>query len=136
MLPELLGALIILSFAAVALHNHGNHVCIKHTIERLDMSVQAQINAVVAQLHKAKNEIVGKLEEATAGVHAQFVAAGVEEPDLSALTAIAQQLDDLVPDVAEEGTEEVEDTDDAEELEWQHRPAVHPETNEDEEPAE
>ena len=94
MLPYIAGIAALIYIAAL---HYGTHV----TIERFAMSVQDQIDAVVAQLAKAKDEIVGKLEEATAGVEAQFVAAGVENPDLSALTAIAQALDDLVPDAAE-----------------------------------
>jgi uncharacterized protein YPO0396 len=99
----LLGVLIVLCSAALALD-------IRFFLERFSMSVQDQINAIVAQLHKAKDEIVGKLEEATAGIQAQLVDAGVAETvDLSALAAIARQLDDLVPDAAvDEASEEDE----------------------------
>lgn len=72
-------------------------------IERHHMSTQAAINAVVAQLHKAKDELATKLEAATLNILGQLTDAGVvEEIDLSALTAIAQQLDDLVPDTTNE----------------------------------
>lgn len=56
--------------------------------------LQVALDAVVAQLAHAKDEIVaeiGKLEAA--------VSAG-ETPDLTALKAVAQSLDDIVPDVA------------------------------------
>jgi hypothetical protein len=96
----LLGVLIVLCSAAVALDN-------RFFLERFSMSVQDQINAIVAQLHKAKDEIVGKLEEATAGIQAQLVDAGVAETvDLSALAGIAQALDDLVPDVDQTSEED------------------------------
>ena len=74
---------------------------------RIEMAQQDIIDGIVAQLTKAKNEIVGKLEEATSGVQAQLVAAGVEDQvDLSALTGIAQALDDLVPDAEVEAVVE------------------------------
>lgn len=54
--------------------------------------------AVVAQLGKARGEIVGKIEDLTAALEA----AQVEDPDVtqavSDLKAAAQGLDDLVPD--------------------------------------
>jgi hypothetical protein len=104
----LLGVLIVLCSAALALDN-------RFFLERFSMSVQDQINAIVAQLHKAKDEIVGKLEEATAGIQAQLVDAGVaEEVDLSALAGIAQALDDLVPDAAvDEAVDEASEEDEA-----------------------
>jgi hypothetical protein len=69
---------------------------------RIKMSVQDAVDAVVAQLSKAKGEIVTKLEAAQADLQAQVDAAGVaDQVDLSALTAIAQQLDDIVPDSVE-----------------------------------
>jgi hypothetical protein len=104
----LLGVLIVLCSAALALDN-------RFFLERFSMSVQDQINAIVAQLHKAKDEIVGKLEEATAGIQAQLVDAGVaEEVDLSALAGIAQALDDLVPDAAvDEAVAEASEEDEA-----------------------
>jgi uncharacterized protein YPO0396 len=69
---------------------------VKH-MERISMSdTQDAVNAVVAQLGKAKNEIVEKI----ADVQAQLDAAQVptEAVDLSALTEAAQALDDIVPD--------------------------------------
>lgn len=69
------------------------------TAERHHHMTQAAIDALVAQLAKARDEIVTKLEQATTNVEAQLVEAGVaEQVDLSALTAIAQALDDIVPD--------------------------------------
>lgn len=67
---------------------------------RIIMSTQEVIDAVVAQLTKAKGELVGKLEATQRELQAQVDTAGVSDKvDLSALTAIAQELDDLVPDV-------------------------------------
>jgi hypothetical protein len=69
------------------------------------MSAQDSINAVVAQLGKAKAEIVAKI----ADVQAQLDAASVpaEQVDLSALTAAAQALDDVVADAPVEVPVEV-----------------------------
>jgi hypothetical protein len=66
------------------------------TLGRSLMSTQDNINAVVTQLGKAKDEIVAKI----ADVQAQLDAANVpaEVVDLSALNAAAQALDDVVPD--------------------------------------
>lgn len=91
-------ALIIKTVRSV--HNHIiEHVDrLSKRLERVvDMSVQDSINAVVAQLGKAKGEIVAKI----ADVQAQLDAASVpaEQVDLSALTAAAQALDDIVADV-------------------------------------
>jgi hypothetical protein len=69
---------------------------ITQQIGRLTMSTQEAIDAVVTQLGKAKTEIVAKI----ADVQAQLDAANVpaEVVNLSALTAAAQALDDIVPD--------------------------------------
>ena len=66
------------------------------TIERLAMSTQESVDAIVVQLGKAKDEVVAKI----ADVQAQLDAAAVpaEVVDLSALSAAAQALDDVVPD--------------------------------------
>lgn len=58
--------------------------------------VQDAVDAVVAQLAKAKAEVVGKI----ADVEAQLAAASVpaEVVDLSGLKAAAQALDDVVAD--------------------------------------
>jgi len=66
------------------------------TIGRLNMSTQESIDAIVTQLGKAKDEVVAKI----ADVQAQLDAAGVpaEQVDLTALTAAAQALDDVVAD--------------------------------------
>lgn len=62
-------------------------------IERFIMSeVQDAVDAVVAQLGKARAEIVAEI----ANLEAQ-IGAG-EAPDLTALKAAAQALDDVVPD--------------------------------------
>ena len=68
-------------------------------ITTMSDSTQQSIDAVVAQLTKSHQELSAELAKATADINDQIAAAGVEV-DLSALTSIAQQLDDLVPDVA------------------------------------
>ena len=74
---------------------------VMHTIDALDklrekiVSTQDSINAITAQLVKAKAEIIAKL----ADVQAQVDAAGVaDQVDLGPLTDIAQALDDVVAD--------------------------------------
>jgi len=66
------------------------------TIGRLHMSTQESIDAVVAQLGRAKDEVVQKIQD----VQAQLDAANVpaEVVNLEALNAAAQALDDIVPD--------------------------------------
>lgn len=62
------------------------------------MATQDTINAVVAQLGKAKDEILAKI----ADLNVQIADAGVEDVvDTSELTAVAQALDDIVPDAPE-----------------------------------
>ena len=62
------------------------------------MSTQETVNAVVAQLAKVKDEIVGKI----ADLNVQIEDAGVADVvDTSELTAAAQALDDIVPDAPE-----------------------------------
>lgn len=61
---------------------------------------QDAVDAVAAQLGKAKAEIVSKIDDLEAQV-----AAG-ETPDLTALKAAAQALDDVVPDAVDEPVEE------------------------------
>jgi len=81
------------------------------------MSTQAAVDAVVDQLFKAKGEIVqakGELVAKLVDLQAQLDAAGVaEEVDLSGLQAVAQALDDIVPDeivvVEDEDEEDEED---------------------------
>jgi 3'-phosphoadenosine 5'-phosphosulfate (PAPS) 3'-phosphatase len=73
--------------------------------ERHTMSTQESIDAIVAQLAKAKDEILTEV----ANIQAQLDDAQVEEVDLSGLTAIAQALDDLNPEIPTE----VETTDEA-----------------------
>ena len=90
-------------------------------LERLIVtSQQSTIDALVAQLQKAHTEIVDRLNTAHDDIAAQLAGAGVaaETVDLSALTAIAQALDDLTPDPvvdAEEDDVEVDDETDADE---------------------
>jgi hypothetical protein len=66
----------------------------------INLSTQDTVNAVVAQLGKAKAEVIAKLAE----VQAQLDAVGVtpEAVDLSALVAAAEALDAIVPDVVAE----------------------------------
>lgn len=63
--------------------------------EQMHMSQQDAVDAVVAELGKAKTEIVGKIADLQAQIDAGVPA---EQLDLSALTAAAQALDDVVPD--------------------------------------
>lgn len=57
-----------------------------------------KLTAVTAQLSKARNEVVGKIDELTAALEA----AQVDDPDvaqaLSDLQTAAQQMDDVVAD--------------------------------------
>ena len=76
---------------------------VMHTIDALDklrekiVSTQDTVDAIVAQLAKARAEILAKLTD----VQAQLDAAGVaEQVDLGPLVDIAQALDDVVPDAA------------------------------------
>jgi hypothetical protein len=84
------------------------------TIGRSLMSTQAQVDAVVDQLVKARSEIVAAKDQLVAKIVdlQNQLDAGVpaEQVDLSGLKAVAQSLDDIVPDaVVEEPTEEDED---------------------------
>jgi len=66
------------------------------TIGRLYMSTQESIDAIVAQLGKAKDELLTEIADVKAQLEAASVPA--ETVDLTALTAAAQALDDIVPD--------------------------------------
>ena len=102
-----LPALTLIATTAVSVQMSRAHA---HVIEHIDrqinhikrvirMSTQDAINAVVDQLRKAQTEITTEL----ASVQAQLEAAGVaEQVDLSALTAAAQALDDIVADAPAE----------------------------------
>jgi hypothetical protein len=98
---------LLTSFCAfsVLLALHGAH---SHIVEHIDrksehlervarMSQQDAVNAVVAELGKAKGEIVAKISDLQAQIDAGTPAA---ELDLSGLVAAAQALDDIVPDPA------------------------------------
>lgn len=90
---------------------------VEYLDRKVDMSTQYVVDKIVAQLAKAKDEIVAKLESATSDVQSQLVEAGVaDQVDLSALAAIAQQLDDIVPDevVVDPEVDEAEGSDDVE----------------------
>lgn len=67
--------------------------------------LQDVVDAIVGQLSKVRDEIVGELEKVQASVAAAGV---VEEVDLSGLQAIADALDAIVPDAADEAEVEVE----------------------------
>ena len=69
-----------------------------HLKEVITMSTQDAVNAVVAQLGKAKGEIVAKIVDLQNQIDAGVPA---EQLDLTDLTAAAQALDDVVPDAAE-----------------------------------
>jgi len=84
------------------------------TLGRSVMSTQAQVDAVVAQLAKAKTEIVEKIADLQLALDDAGVA---EVVDVSELVAAAQALDDIVPDAPEVDDEvpaevEGDDTDD------------------------
>lgn len=86
--------LLVLAFVLFAVSTIGRHL----------MSTQATIDAVVAQLSKARGEIVAARDELLAriaDIQDQLDSAGADEVDLSALTAVAQTLDDIVPDAPE-----------------------------------
>lgn len=82
-------------FLAAILTIQGFTLFTTSAIGRHLMSTQDTINAVVAQLGKAKDEILTQI----ADLNAQIEAAGVtEQVDTTALTAAAQALDDINPD--------------------------------------
>ena len=87
---------LILAFILFAVSTTGRQV----------MSVQETIDTVVAQLAKAREEIVQARDELLAGIaEVQEQLDSVEAPedvDLTALTAAAQSLDDIVPDAVPE----------------------------------
>jgi len=66
------------------------------TTERLAMSTQESVDAIVVQLGKAKDELLAEIADVKAQLEAASVPA--ETVDLTALTAAAQALDDIVPD--------------------------------------
>lgn len=73
------------------------------------MSVSEDLQAIKAQLLKAKAEIKGKLAELATKVEqleAALASASVTDPAVDAAIAdvkgVAQEIDDLVPDVVEE----------------------------------
>ena len=74
---------------------------------RLNVNVQQAVDALTQQLVKSQRELVGRI----ADVQAQLDAASVpvEVVDLSALTAVAQALDDVVPDAVTPAPVVVED---------------------------
>lgn len=74
-------------------------------LERFVMSAtQDAVNVIVGQLEKARGEIVDRIAE----VQAQVDDAGVaDQVDLTALTEVAQSLDDIVPDAVEDLPAEV-----------------------------
>jgi len=78
---------------------NGNNPITEQRLKELLMSAtQDIIDRVTAQLGKAQTEITGAIDDLKAQI-----AAGVT-PDLSALEAAAQALDDVVPDeLADEG---------------------------------
>lgn len=98
-------ALTVLALA-VALAGHRVTAFHAHLVEHIDrrtrhlegvitMSAQDTIDAVVAKLAHAKAEVTAKLADLQAQIDAGVPA---EQLDLGPLTAIAQSLDDIVPD--------------------------------------
>jgi hypothetical protein len=79
-------------------------VWVKYMVEGVVMSAaQDLVDVIAGQLGKAKDEIVGEIGRLSAAV-----AAG-DPVDLSGLQALAQSLDDIVPDAVEEVPEAVEE---------------------------
>ena len=95
--------LAALSFAILQLTLQGRSI----------MSTQAAVDSVVAQLGKARGEIVAARDELVAKIVdlQNQLDAGVpaEQVDLSGLKAVAQSLDDIVPDAVEETDDEDEE---------------------------
>ena len=80
--------LLIQAFTLFAVSSLGRH----------QMSTQETVNAIAAQLRKAKDEIVAKIVD----LNVQLEDAGVADVvDTSELVAVAQALDDIVPDAPE-----------------------------------
>jgi seryl-tRNA synthetase len=83
------------------------------TIGRSLMSTQAAVDSVVTQLVKARGEIVAAKDQLVAKIVdlQNQLDAGVpaEQVDLSGLKAVAQSLDDIVPDAVEETDDEDEE---------------------------
>lgn len=95
---ETAGWLTFLALAQAVLLFAGVLFIIRKPLEGVIMSeVQAAVDATVAQLGKARDEIVAVIEELRS-----------REPsvDLSALEKIAQVLDDVVPDAPVEAPAE------------------------------
>ena len=73
-----------------------------HTLKGTIMSAaQDAVDQITLQLGKAKDEIIAKVADLETQIEAG------ETPDLTALKAAAQALDDVVPDVVEPPTEEI-----------------------------
>lgn len=68
-------------------------------IEKIMSEQQEQIDALAAQLAKAKTEIIAKIDDLQAQIDAG------EPVDLTALKAAVQGIDDLNPDAIEESAE-------------------------------
>lgn len=77
----------------------------------LMMTTQEAVDKVVSVLEKARTEILAARDALNAKIvdlQGQVDAAGVaEQVDLSDLTAVAQSLDDIVPDVPVETPDDV-----------------------------
>jgi hypothetical protein len=87
--------LIAIGFTLIIQSKLGHHMA----------SQQQAVDAVVEQLVKSREEILGAqrdLFSKIADVQAQLDAADVATVDLSALSAAAQALDDIVPDAVVE----------------------------------
>jgi len=69
-----------------------------HHLGKAIMSTQAAVDAVVAQLGKAKGEIISKIADLQIQLDDANVA---DKVDITELVAAAQALDDIVPDAVE-----------------------------------
>lgn len=77
-----------------------------HLKGALHMATQDTVNAVTAQLRKAKDEILAKVADLQVQIDDAHVA---DRVDVSELVAVAQALDDVVPDPIVELPAEVPD---------------------------
>lgn len=88
-------AALFVLFGAIILAVQGFSLFTTSIIGRHLMSQQDQIDALVAQLGKARQEIIGKISD----LAIQLDDAGVaDKVDLTGLVAAVQAIDNVVPD--------------------------------------
>lgn len=91
-------ALAAVTLALLATHTIDALDRIRETIVSIQDTIQDTIDAIVAQLGKAKTEIIARIAELQVQIDSGVPA---EQLDLGPLTEIAQALDDVVPDAAQ-----------------------------------